>query len=246
MSNTPSTNVDEAIESQRNLLQPPCATCVVVPDATRPLPVEAVLRPLLKFLVVSGSPTSILVGLGLHRPMTDAELEPLRQVCEGLDVEIVQHDARGDDLIDVGLATDLPPSSPPELPRVLNRLVVNSERLICVGTVEPHQYAGFSGGIKAVSIGCAGAETISAMHGLDLLRDPKTTLGRVDDNPFQQQPISTMCWDFRSSPLQGAASQICSSATLPLHMATPAPGHRVYSSRTSTNPYSGCIFPFPT
>lgn len=184
--NSLSTDVENALASRQSHLRPPARTCVVVPDATRPLPVAPVVRPLLKHLVDTGSPTSLLVGLGLHRSMTDAELEPLRHAAHGLDVDIVQHDAHGDGIVALGHADNLPPTAPPQLPIALNRHITDAERVICVGTVEPHQYAGFSGGIKAISIGCAGAETISAMHGLELLRDPKTTLGLIDDNPFQQ------------------------------------------------------------
>ncbi len=174
------------LHANQELRHRPATTCVVVPDATRPLPVEAALRPLLEHLTDGGSQTSILVGLGLHRPMTDAELEPLRRAADGLNVEIAQHDAYGADCVELGSAHGLQPSAPPNLPITLNRRVIDAERLICVGTVEPHQYAGFSGGIKAVAIGCAGEPTISAMHGLHLLRDPNTRLGNIDDNPFQQ------------------------------------------------------------
>jgi hypothetical protein len=50
--------------------------------------------------------------------------------------------------------------------------------------VEPHQYAGFSGGAKALAIGCAGRAPIARLHGLELLRDPRVQIGATDDNPF--------------------------------------------------------------
>ena len=152
-------------------------TCVVVPDATRPQIYLHALRDLLVALADQGSPTTVLVALGLHRPMTEDELEPLRKTIQGLEISLIQHDATGD-LIDRSFVDGRPVA--------LHRAVVEAERVICVGTVEPHQYAGYSGGIKAVAIGCAGAQTISAMHGLELLRDPRTTLGRAAGNPFQE------------------------------------------------------------
>ena len=159
-------------------------TCVIVPDATRPIDYLKTVRPLLEALCAGGSQVRILVALGLHRPMTDAELAPLEGAAAGLGVAIEQHDARGD-LVDLGVAVGLPDSAPTNLPITLNRRLVEAERIICVGTVEPHQYAGFSGGIKAIAIGCAGEATITAMHGLSLLRDEGTRLSGLEDNPFQ-------------------------------------------------------------
>lgn len=152
--------------------------CVVVPDATRPLPFEKVLAPLLNRLQAGGNSLCIVVGLGLHRPMNAEELAPIRRAIGDLDIELVQHDVRASDLVDLG--------SIDEIPIALNRRVVQADHVVCVGTVEPHQYAGFSGGIKAISIGCASEATISAMHGLTFLRDERTALGRIEGNPFQE------------------------------------------------------------
>lgn len=160
--------------------------CVVVPDATRPLPVEPTVGPLVRSLIEAGADVQILVGLGLHRPMTGAELADLVAVADRFGIELAQHDADGDEIVELGEVDGLPPAAPSDLSVTLNRRVLEADRVVCVGTVEPHQYAGYSGGIKAVSIGCAGERTISAMHGLQLLRDERTTLGAVQDNPFQQ------------------------------------------------------------
>ena len=165
------------------------SVCVVVPDATRPLDFSDVLSPLIEQLTAVASNIEIVVGLGLHRPMTSDESAPIRQLADDFDIAWSQHNANADDLVDFGLLDDadslLPETAPDELPVVLNRSVVDADCVVCVGTVEPHQYAGYSGGVKAVSIGCAGASTIGAMHGLSLLRSPDTTLGCVDDNPFR-------------------------------------------------------------
>lgn len=178
--------VEKRLDASPELLDTPVSTCVVVPDATRPLAYGPVVRPLVERLIRGGSPVEVVVGVGLHRPMTPRELKPLQQVVQPFDVDIFQHDAGAEELVDFGAADQLPPSAPDEIPIALNRRVVDAGRIVCVGTVEPHQYAGFSGGIKAASIGCGGEQTITAMHGPSFLRDERTALGRVDDNPFQQ------------------------------------------------------------
>lgn len=134
---------------------------LAVPDATRPFD-PLLLGPLLAKL--GRAEVTVLVALGLHRRMTDDELAPLLAVCG--DVPVHQHDA-------ASTKDDLSPR------------VTSADAVICAGIVEPHQYAGFSGGVKTVAIGCASADAIGAMHSLALLRDPRTAIGSIDDNPFQ-------------------------------------------------------------
>ena len=159
----------------------------VIPDATRALPLEAMLQAALKPLAAAASIT-VLVGLGLHRPMSEQELEPVRALCERYGATLRQHDA-GDSsaLVSLGGELALYPEAPERgaIPVSLHEQVVGAELLICLGVVEPHQYAGFSGGAKAFAIGCAGRDTIGAMHGLTYLRDERATLGAVNANPFR-------------------------------------------------------------
>ncbi len=148
---------------------------VVVPDATRPLNYTA-LAPLFRRLDDAGAKARILIGLGLHRPVEPREVQSLRRLAKTHRTRLAQHDAQADDLVVLD----------EDAPAIVHPWIVDSDRVISVGTVEPHQYAGFSGGTKGVAIGCGGAETISMMHGLDLLRDPRTRIGGIDDNPFRQ------------------------------------------------------------
>jgi nickel-dependent lactate racemase len=71
-------------------------------------------------------------------------------------------------------------------PFVVNRLAYDADLLIATGVVEPHQYAGYSGGAKTVTIGCGGEETIAATHGPAMLVHPRVRLGRIEGNPFQE------------------------------------------------------------
>ena len=162
-------------------------TTVVFPDMTRPLDAEAVLDPALAAMKAVGADCRVLVALGLHRPMTDAELGPLRAVCERHSVALEQHDPHGPltTLEDDIRTPEAKRAGVAVLPARFHRSVTEAEAVLCVGIVEPHQYAGFSGGVKGVAIGCASAETISAMHGLAFLRSPDARIGRIQDNPFQ-------------------------------------------------------------
>lgn len=155
---------------------------VVVPDMTRPIDPDTVIAPLVDRLTEQGARVTILIALGLHRPMTEDELAPLSRLAIRVGATLLQHDPRSPDLERV--TNDLGPEVS-GLPGWVHPAVMSAERLITVGWVEPHQYAGFSGGIKTIAIGCAGAETIGGLHGLSLLRHPKTALGVVEGNPFQ-------------------------------------------------------------
>jgi nickel-dependent lactate racemase len=65
-------------------------------------------------------------------------------------------------------------------------LLLESDLIIATGVVEPHQYAGYSGGGKTVVIGCGSESTIEYTHGPQFLDHPGVRLGRIDGNPFQQ------------------------------------------------------------
>lgn len=157
---------------------------VVMPDLTRQISLDDDLTPLLSRLKDAGAARlELIIALGLHRPMTEPELAPIRALAARFGATLRQHDPRADLLStsqDVGLG-----DGEGVLPASFCEAVVLADRRVCVGVVEPHQYAGFSGGIKAISIGCASAQTIGAMHGLTYLRHPLATLGVCAGNPFQ-------------------------------------------------------------
>jgi nickel-dependent lactate racemase len=72
------------------------------------------------------------------------------------------------------------------VPVELNRTVAAADRVLSTGMVEPHQYAGFSGGAKTVVVGAGGEPLIRHTHGPDLLSEPGVRLGRIADNPFRE------------------------------------------------------------
>ncbi|TXD36209.1 DUF2088 domain-containing protein [Lujinxingia vulgaris] len=193
-------SVRQALARQSKPIEQGQRLLVVIPDATRPVDLPDVLEPLLVHLnTFKPTHISVLVALGLHRALALSELRPLLEICQQAGASLTQHNPHHPRLsmlgADVGLFSEpraepligaAPPRADRALPALLHPMLFQHDRIIVVGTVEPHQYAGFSGGIKALAIGCAGEETIGTLHGLELLRHPGVRLGRIDDNPFQQ------------------------------------------------------------
>lgn len=142
---------------------------VAVPDHTRPLDPLPALRALRA--CCSGDPT-VVVGLGLHRPMSAAELAA-HAAREG--VRPVQHDP--DDVRETGLVDGIPGS--------VSRFVHGRGATVGLGIAELHQYAGVSGGHKAVAVGLGGRHTIAALHHRDRVTAPGVEVGRVAGNPFR-------------------------------------------------------------
>jgi nickel-dependent lactate racemase len=150
-------------------------------DATRACPDALLVGTLLAELRAAGvrdDDISILIATGLHRPSTPQErLERLGAAIVAR-YRIEDHDARdATQLVDLGVIDGIP--------LVTNRRCVDADILLATGVVEPHQYAGYSGGAKTVVIGCGGEATIAATHGTAMLDRPGTRLGRIDGNPFQ-------------------------------------------------------------
>ena len=87
-------------------------------------------------------------------------------------------------LVDLGL-------TPGGVPVLLHRAVVEADLVIATGIVEPHQYAGYSGGCKTVAVGAAGEALIAHTHGPAFVDHPCTRLGRIDGNPFHEAVSET-------------------------------------------------------
>lgn len=148
---------------------------VVVTDVTRATPDDVLLDALLADLERGGvgrDGVRVVVGLGLHRPMTDAEIR--EALGEHADIA-ENHDP--DRTVTVGEVEGCPIE--------IYEPVAAADTVVSTGMVEPHQYAGFSGGAKTVVIGAGGESGIGYTHGPEMLSRPGVRLGRVDDNPFR-------------------------------------------------------------
>lgn len=157
-------------------VDPEDSVTVVVTDVTRAAPDDVLLDVLLGELADLGierAQVTVVVGLGLHRPMTDAELEAMLGPHADL---AVNHDP--DDAVEVGSVDGCPVE--------LGTPVAAADAVLATGVVEPHQYAGFSGGAKTVVIGAGGEPLIRYTHGPEMLARDGVRLGRVDGNPFRE------------------------------------------------------------
>lgn len=165
----------------RELAGPEDTVCIVVTDVTRPCPDHLLVPPMLEELRLAGVPrekVTILVGVGMHRASTPGE----KQSKLGSEV-VANYRVYDSDPLDTSKLVDLGLTSN-GIPAVVSRLACEADLLIATGVVEPHLYAGYSGGRKTVAIGAGGERTIEVTHGPSMLDHEGTRLGRVEGNPF--------------------------------------------------------------
>lgn len=157
--------------------------CVVFTDATRASPDHLLVPALLGELAAAGvreQDVTLLCGIGMHRPSTTAE----RVAKLGGEVmaryRVIDNEPRNPQaLVDLG-------STSGGVPVKIHRAAAEADLLVATGVVEPHLYAGYSGGRKTVAIGAAGEEVIAHTHGPAFVDHPGTRLGRLAGNPFHE------------------------------------------------------------
>jgi nickel-dependent lactate racemase len=123
---------------------------------------------------------TLLCGIGLHRPSTpDEKVAKLGQAVVDRYRVIDNEPLNPDALVDLGTTES-------GIPLSVHRLAYEADLLIATGIVEPHQYAGYSGGRKTLAVGAAGEKMIAYTHGPQMVDDPGTRLGRIEGNPFHE------------------------------------------------------------
>jgi len=164
------------------LARPGDRVCIVFTDVTRSSPDHLLIPPMLCQLWEAGvrdEDVTLLCGVGMHRPSTPEErVSKLgRAVVERYQV-IDNEPQNPRALVDLGTVNGIPLS--------VHRLAFEADLLIATGIVEPHQYAGYSGGRKTVAVGAAGEPLIAYSHGPKFVDDPRTRLGVLEGNPFHE------------------------------------------------------------
>lgn len=158
---------------------------VISSDHTRPVPSRIIMPQILERLR-RGNPDidiTILIATGCHRPTTEAEL------TEKFGAEIVQHEKivmhdSGDDSRLVYLGK-LPSGGD----LVISRQAAETDLLVAEGFIEPHFFAGFSGGRKSVLPGIASRRTVLANHCAEFIMHPKARAGILDGNPIHRDML---------------------------------------------------------
>ena len=154
---------------------------IATSDGTRPVPNKQLIPWLLEELSVSPDQVTVLIGTGTHRPNTKREIVEMFGKEMVRRVRIVNHDAFSETQNEqVGKTAD-------GTTVFLNKEYLNADIRIALGFIEPHFFAGFSGGPKAVAPGVASIETIFRLHRAELIADPNSTYGVLHENPLHRE-----------------------------------------------------------
>ena len=166
----------------RDWIKPGSRICIVFTDITRATPNERLIPWLLDYLAdVPRESITLLNALGGHRPNTPAELEQMLTSRVVKNYRVLNHEAENPDaLIPLGTTRD-------GTPALLNRHFVEADVRIVTGFIEPHFFAGFSGGPKGIMPGIAGLKTIVSNHSAKNISDPNSTFGVTRGNPIWEE-----------------------------------------------------------
>ncbi len=166
---------------------------VIASDHTRPVPSKLIIPPMLAE-IREGNPRAditILIATGCHRGTTKDELIAKfgEEIVKNEKIYIHDCDER-DMLVNIGT---LPSGGECEI----NRLAAEADLLVSEGFIEPHFFAGFSGGRKSVLPGVAGRKTVLANHCSEFIDHPRARTGILEGNPIH----ADMLWAAKKAKL---------------------------------------------
>jgi nickel-dependent lactate racemase len=157
------------------------SVAIAINDKTRPVPHGDLLPPLLAHLTTMGIPpqaVTLIIATGTHPPMQPDEFAKVLPANLLARYTVICHDCDDQaNLVDLGVTAR-------GTPVWVNRLYAQAGLRIVLGNIEPHQFQGFSGGVKTAAIGLAGRLTINHNHAM--MREPLSRLGEYDQNPARQ------------------------------------------------------------
>jgi nickel-dependent lactate racemase len=167
----------------RQWLHPDSKVCITFTDSTRATPNERLIPWLLEVLdqTVPRSQITLLNQTGSHRANTPAELSRLLTAEVVRTCRTLNHDAHdASQLVQLGTTRH-------GRRALYNRHLTEADVRIVTGFIEPHFFAGFSGGPKGIVPGCAGLETIMDNHGPHHIASPQATFGMTHGNPLWEE-----------------------------------------------------------
>jgi len=167
----------------RDLVRPDDTVAVVFCDLTRPMPNDRVLPVLLAELesVVPRERITLLNGTGTHRANTPEELRRMLGPSIAAGYRIVTHNARDPSTLEYVGTTSFGHRV------LLNRAYLQASVRILTGFIEPHFFAGFSGGPKMVLPAIAGIETVLGNHSAPMIGHPQATWAVTEGNPVWEE-----------------------------------------------------------
>ncbi|MFX0178463.1 MAG: nickel-dependent lactate racemase, partial [Candidatus Hodarchaeota archaeon] len=165
----------EIVNSKKNINQ----VCIVVSDATRPVPSKIILKAIIAELNeygITDDKILILIATGLHRASYEEEIDRILGSNLKKRIKYLDHNAK-ESLTFLGQTED-------QNPIYINKQYFESDLKILTGYVEPHFFFGFSGGRKSIIPGIAGIRTIQANHSPNNIDSQYARFGIYKDNPM--------------------------------------------------------------
>jgi nickel-dependent lactate racemase len=166
----------------RAWVKPDSRICITFTDITRATPNERLIPWLLEYL---GQPdperVTLLNSLGTHRPNTPAELERMLGRATVSRYRVVDNEPHNPEAhVQVGTLRD-------GTPALVSRHFMAAEVRIVTGFIEPHFFAGFSGGPKGIMPGISCLPTVMSNHGAHNIRHPQASFGATVGNPLWEE-----------------------------------------------------------
>lgn len=160
----------------REIVKPGEKIAIVTSDITRPCPTAKILPPVLEELYAAGVKSediTLVFALGSHRRHTPEEQKKLMGAAYGT---IACRDSDGQNGVHIGVTSRGTPVD-------IDAVVANADRRICLGNIEYHYFAGYSGGAKAIMPGVSTRAAIQANH--SRMVDPAACAGKLAGNPVR-------------------------------------------------------------
>lgn len=151
---------------------------IITSDITRPLPTYRIMPTLLDELYAAGAKPediTLVFALGSHRNHTSAEMEKLAGSRAWQEIRCIDSDPN--DCIHMGTTAAGTPVD-------ITRCVAEADYRICLGNIEFHYFAGYSGGVKAIMPGVSTRDAIQSNH--SMMVRPEACAGNLDTNPVRQ------------------------------------------------------------
>ncbi|MEM2341465.1 MAG: nickel-dependent lactate racemase [Candidatus Bathyarchaeia archaeon] len=156
--------------------------CIVVSNYTRATPNRILLPLIIDVLKRAGrkmDEIKILVAYGLHKPAPkELEVEFL-----GKEIEVLSHDAEDENSLTYVGKTSFGTTFS------VNNLILKSDLVILTGLIEPHFFAGYSGGRKSILPGVSSKEAIYTNHSFKMIMHPLSRYGILDGNPVHEDMV---------------------------------------------------------